>query len=301
MHFYCNLTPVHLSNQQTHIRISISGQIIDLFTNDNEIYDGFFINTISEYEKDEKAKYGGYDTKQMVFEKISLDREKVKLVIDSLIDKQFEIPTDTLIPNWHSMFLDCNSIDFAYKINEQTKTQSYLCVRGQNDSIIYKSIIINNYNLIKTTFSLDSIYTAFKNKLPGGKRYSNGDGWIMYKLTPKEFKQWKKDKPSRDYLESVEDTIDNYLKAELSKQKIELNGVNCFKEYGLIFGTNGKLKKIITFKDKQKCFFEEKREIRKCKSTIRKMFKDIDLSFINSKYKVGKIICFDSEGNYELR
>jgi len=33
--FYYNLMPIYRSHFQIHIRISLSGQIIDLFTNDN--------------------------------------------------------------------------------------------------------------------------------------------------------------------------------------------------------------------------------------------------------------------------
>ena len=159
--FYYNLMPIYRSHFQIHIRISLSGQIIDLFTNDNKKYDGFLTNITTEYaDKKDEQGYKQLVKKRIVFEKIPLCEEKVKLLMDTLIAKQFEIPTDSLISGWNEGFItfDCTSFDFDYKVNGQIKTQSYHCPWSQRDTTAYKFIIIENYNLIKTVFNLDSAY-----------------------------------------------------------------------------------------------------------------------------------------------
>jgi hypothetical protein len=306
--FYYNLTPIQSSKQQKHIRILIPGTTIDLFTKDNT-YEGFLINKAVEYtyEKQKNSEHKKSVEKQVVFEKIPLNEQKVKQIVELLINRQIQIPTDSLIPNWHMWFLDCNSIYFFYKIDDFVKTQRYLCLHGQKDTVDYKSIIAENYNLIKSTFDIDSLSIVFENNLPKGKTYSRDGFMLMYKMTTKQSEQWAKGKPMRNYLKSIKDTVDNYIKNELSKQTIETEGIRCFKAYNLTFGTNGKLKKVTLSKyaipKLRKSFgvsdfFEEKREVRKCKSKIKSIFREIDLSFMNLEYEFNRTFTFDYKGDY---
>ncbi len=67
---------------------------------------------------------------------------------------------------------------------------------------------------------------------------------MMYKMTDQQSEHLRKSKPQRDFMKSVKDTIDTYLNSELQKQDIKLNGIDCFEDYRLTFGKNGKLKKV---------------------------------------------------------
>ena len=304
--FYFDLTPVCNSNMQKHIRFSTEGTIIDLFTNDNQIYEGFVIKYIYDYVYNKKTDNS--ERKHIIFEKIPLGNEKVKWVMDTLIAKQFEIPTDTLILNWNKRFFDGYGIKFTFKINDQFKTQYYNNPESQNDSVDYKHIIIDNDNFITTTFRIDTISRTFSNKLPKGKMYSLGAMGI-YIMTEKQIKKREEGKPIRNYLKSVRDTINNYIKTELAKQKIELKDIDCFDDYLIVFGKNGKLKKVTIYhKPKRKDydlsgFLEEKREIRKCKSEIAKIFKKMNLSFIEPikpKYNIYRKFSFNYDGKYQF-
>jgi len=303
--FYFNLTPVRNSKMQKHIRFYATGIIIDLFTNDNQLYEGFVITYIYDYVYDKKTDNS--ERKHIIFEKISLDSEKVKLVMERLIERQFEIPTDSLIQNWSKYIADGYGIEFTFKIDKQFKTQYYGNPKYQNDSVDYKHIIVDNHNYISTTFNLDSINKVFKNKLPKGKSYSSGN-IIICILTDRDVKKWNKNKPIRDYMEFVSDTINNYLKTELLKQNIMMKN-DCRDDYLIIFGKNGKLKKVKIYdSDKPKLkdyygdfkgFLEDKREIRKCQLEIKKIFKNMNLSFIKPKYKIYRTFTFIVEWRNE--
>lgn len=311
--FYYELNPIQTSEKQTHIRISLTGQIVDIFSNDGENYEGVLTNIITEYSyrKVKGQEYEESIENQEVFQKIGMDKAKVKYVFDSLItSRQLEIPTDSLIPNWNTYFLHCGSIHFQYKIDGHFKTQKYFCPWSQNDTVAYKSIIVGNYNLIKTTFNIDSLYKQFENELPKGKSYSRDGYRMMYKMTDKESENWAKSKPRRDYLKSIKDTVDNYIDLRLNNQEIELDNIDCFESYQLVFGTNGKLKKVdVVEYDKPKLrnslglgdFLEDKREIRKCKKKINEIFSEINLSFLNLEHEIYRTFSFDHNEKFQLR
>ncbi len=310
--FYYELNPIQTSEKQIHLRISLTGQLVDIFSIDGKNYEGVLTNIITGYSfrKVKGQEYEESFASQEVFQKISLDRAKVKYVFDSLIaSRQLDIPTDSLILNWNTNFLHCGSIHFQYKIDGQFKTQEYFCPWSQSDTVTYKSIIVSNYNLIKTTFNLDSLYKQFENELPKGKSYSRDGYRMMYKMTNKESENWAKGKPRRDYLKSIKDTVDNYLELRLNNQKIELDNIECFENYQLVFGTNGKLKKVeVVEYDKPKLrnslglrdFLEDKREIRRCKKKIKEIFSEIDLSFLKLEYEIYRTFSFDHNKKFEL-
>lgn len=311
--FYYELSPIQSSEKQIHLRISLTGQLVDIFSKDGKKYEGVLTNIITEYisRKVKGQEYEESVASQEVFQKVSLDSAKVKYVFDSLVASgQLEIPTDSLIPNWNAYFLHCGSINFQYKIDEQFITQEYFCPWSQSDTVAYKSVIVSNYNLIKTTFNLDSLYKLFENELPKGKSYSRDGYRMMYKLTDKESENWAKSKPRRDYLKSIKDTVDNYLELRLNDQEIELDNIDCFENYQLVFGTNGKLKKVdVVEYDKPKLrnslglgdFLEDKREIRKCRKKIKEIFREIDLSFLKLEHEVYRTFSFDHNEKFQLR
>ena len=164
------------------------------------------------------------------------------------------------------------------------------------------------YDTIGQMLDLQTKYSEFKSKLKKGKTYSKNGFVMMYIKTDRQSLAYQKNKPQREYLKSIKDTIDIYLKSEIAKQKIQLDEIDCFEDYHLVFNKNGKLRKLeVADYDKPKLsdglyfYFEDKREIRKCKKLIKRIFKEIDLSSFNLKYTICRALSFGLENDVQLR
>ncbi|KOY86957.1 hypothetical protein AD998_13115 [bacterium 336/3] len=165
------LRPLQSSIYQTHIRISFDLQTIDLYSKNGVIFEGILTNYIREYiylgENSKDPRKSTY-----YYEKISLAPEKVQSIVQMLYTtQQFTIPTGKLIPDWTPGAIHCDAIFFEYYINKKYHKQYYSCPKSQNDTIIYKKIILENKAFIQKELDLDSFYTSFKNKLPKGKAF----------------------------------------------------------------------------------------------------------------------------------
>ena len=311
--FYFDLQPIQTTKFKSHFRISLTGQTIDFYSSDNLKFHGKLTNFITEYitVKSKDSDYDQGKEYQYVIEQISLENTAVNKFVEGLKKTgQLEIPTDTLIPSWQRNFLHCNSLVFQFNINGKYTKQIFHCPWGQKDSVEFKSIILDNYETLKSTFQLDSIYDSFEGKLPKGKTYSRDGYRMMYKMTDQQSENWKKGQTQRDFMKSVKDTIDSYINSELQKQDIKLSGIDCFEDYRLTFGKNGKLKKV-TLSDYDKPtlkkslglgdYLADKKEIRKCKRKIKQIFSTIDLGFLNLETEIYRTFSFDHKNEYQLR
>lgn len=269
-----------------------------MYSVDNLKYKGILTNKITEIRtvKVKGKPFSESQDYQYFFEKISLDDIQVANVVQHILTTGLlETTLDTVESEWKTHFLHCNSMNVQSKINGVYQNIEYECPWSQKDTIHWKEVVLENYDFIKEIFQLDSLYKIFESELPLGRDYSKGDQWIIYKFTKKESKNWQKRQPRRDYLETVNDTIINYLKDEIKKQNIELDGIDCFEQYWIQFAKNGKFKKIKVVKyyiPKYKNGYllseliETKREIRKCKQKLKDIFSLIDLSWVNLKYDI---------------
>lgn len=179
--FYFNLRPVQTTAFKSHFRISLIGQIIDLYSTDNLEYQGILTNYSIEYIriKDQKGNYDQSKELQYVFEQIDLEKSMVNKIVKRFIQSGLaKIPTDSLIESWQFNFLHCNSITFQFNINGQYLEKTFHCPWSQEDKIAYKSTILDNYQMLHSIFKLDSLYDTFEGNLPRGKTYSR-DGYMM--------------------------------------------------------------------------------------------------------------------------
>ena len=310
--FYFDLQSIQTTKLKAHFRISLTGQTIDFFSSDNVKFQGKLTNYITEYitVKSKDSDYDQSKEHQYVIEQIDLEQTKVDKFLEGLIKTgQLEIPTDTLISSWQRNFLHCNSLVFQFNIDGKYTKQIFHCPWGQKDSIEFKSIILNNYENLKSTFQLDSLYDSFEGKLPKGKTYSRDGYRMMFIMTDQQSENWKKSQPQRDLMKSVKDKVDSYINSELKKQDIKLNGIDCFEDYRLTFGKNGKLKSVtLSHHDKPTLkkslgigdYFADKKGIRKCKRKIKQIFSTIDLSFLNIGTEIYRTFSFD-QNEYQLR
>ncbi len=307
--YYFEIKPIEQSEFKYHFRHQRDGQIVDIYSNDQKKFSGRLINSIIEY-KDIKTDYGiESKANNYVFEEIELNKDSVSKIGQLIIrQKLYLIPTDTLIEKWNFGWLDCGGVNFSYKTDKKFRISEYSCLRQQNDSIEYVVAIKLMFDTIGQTLDLQQKYSEFESKLEKGKTYSKNGFLMMYVFTEKQSLAFEKSKQKRDYLKSIKDTIDDYLQTEISKQNITLNGIDCFEDYHLTFAKNGKLEKVkVSDYNKPKLsdgidfYFEDKREIRKCRKLIKKVFKEIDLSSFNPKYKFCRTLSFRLEGEIQIR
>lgn len=304
-----NLKSLNQSTDSIYFRIITNKQIIDLSKTNNGEFLGFILNRITQYNYQKKDKKK-LRNKVEFFQKVPIEESKVKEITNKLIaSKQYDFPTDSLISIWNNNFLHCNTLNFQIKINFKLKRQTYNCVWGQDTANSIVSTIIENDKFITDELNLNSLYSLFTDNLPKGHSYSNDGYRMMYLFTKKENDAWLKSKPVRDYLSSKKDTIDNYLKLRLNQINIKNEKFTCFQNYNLEFCKKGKLKKLkvakfdkptlVNFSDLKE-YFEEKKEIRKCKKIIRKIFINNDWTFLNLKYSINRSLDFDLNGNPKI-
>jgi hypothetical protein len=307
--FYFKVEPITNSMYKYHFRHQRDGQIIDIYSDNGEVFSGELINSITQY-KDIKTDYGT-DSKanSYIYESVQLNTDSATKVGAMILNRKFySTPTDTLIAGWNFGWLDCGGISFSFKTQNNFQFSAYTCHWHQNDSINYVTSIKTMYDTIGQILDLQNEYSEFESKLEKGKTYSRNGFMMMYIMTEEQSLAFQKSKPQRDYLKSIKDTIDTYLKSEIAKQKIHFNGIDCFEDYQLIINVNGRLEKVkVSDYDKPKLsdgldfYFEDKREIRKCKKMIKQIFKKVDLSSFNLKYKIYRTLSFGLENEVQLR
>lgn len=310
--FYFGLQPINKTKYKYHIRISLTGQIIDFYSSNNIDFLGTLINYTIEYKtvKDKENDSNKSMAYQYVIEHINLEQ----LLVDSIVKKILitglsKIPTDSLINSWQLRFHHCNNLIFQFNLNGKYTEQIFHCPWEQEDTIKFKKEILDNYQTLKSLFKLDSLYEDFESKLSKGKTYSK-DGYEMrFIMTNKQLRNWSKSKPKRDFMKMVKDSVDTYIDKELKKQKIEVKDVNCFQYYRLTFGINGKLKKVTTSRYETpklknslglSDYLADKKEIRKCKLKVIQIFKKIDLSFLNFESEIYRTFSFENNNEYLL-
>jgi len=304
---YFGLPIIEYSAYSIHIRFSWPGYRIDFFGNHKDSLQGILINEIQEYRK-LKKKWGGQERPfRYVWRSMEIDSGLSKLLGKEILASNLEsIPPDSMIPSWNR-FMHCESLNIKAKVYDTYSEQHWHCPWSQPDTVPFSNIIVQNYQLLFDSLKLEKRYRDFENLLPRGKSYSRNGYRVMYKFTEQESELWKKGEPRRYYLKSGKDTIDQYIKTELSKTEMEDVGIDCSGRFLITIGMNGKLKKVQTFpgeepkvKDGIGWYLEDAWEDRQCRRQIRKMLKSADLGFLDLEYEVERTISFWTEGNVYL-
>ena len=295
--FYFDLLPLENSEYGFHFRYIKSGQIIDLYSKDNLTFSGLIVNFIQE-TKQVKTEYG-YNSEPInyVFNKVKIaDTSATKLGKYILKEKTNEIPTDSLISEWNFNWLDCGAIKFKYKIGDKISNRTYTCAQNQNDSIAYVVDIKKLKDMLSNDLELKSSFDSFTDKLPKGASYKI-DGWItMFKLSEKQIKWREKNKPMRDYLKTVKDTIDNYLEFELNRLIPNSTELDCFDDYRLTFNKKGRLKRMKVDMGFWERMFDK--DYQKCRRILKKAFREIKVDFIDPKYVFYRDLSFGGKEIY---
>jgi hypothetical protein len=289
------LVEIEKSDYVFYFRLLLSGQAVEIYSRDNQNYEGRIINSVKEYNQIKIDDDYRTQATKLYTEKVSIDSSKATSLAQKIIESgQILIPTDTLIDTWTRWYLHCGSLNFEIKNDGKYFEQSFHCPWSQPDSVEFKDVILSNYDLLKQELKLDSIYQGFWSQLPKGKTYSRSGYGMTYIMTDEQEAAWNKDRPRRDYLKSIKDTVDNYIKTKLREIQSTTDSTEspCYSA-SLTFDTKGMLKKIETSKyDRMKLsdglswYIEDIIENRKCKKSIKRIFRTINLSSFNLEYNV---------------
>jgi len=295
--YYFDLVPLENSKNSFHFRYIKSSQIIDLYRESDESFSGQIINFIQE-TKEVKTEYG-YDSEptNYVFNKVKIGDAKASKIGEYLLHtKSNEIPTDSLIPNWNFNGLDCGIIKFKYKVKDKITSATYTCPQNQNDSFQYIADVKKLKDTISNILELKLSSDSFQDLLPKGASYKI-DGWItMYKMSEEQIEWRKKNKPMRDYLKTIKDTIDNYLEFELNRLIPNSADLDCFDDYRLTFNKNGRLKSMKVDMGFWERMFDK--DYKKCRRILKKAFREIKVDFIDPKYVFYRDLSFGGKEIY---
>jgi hypothetical protein len=277
--FYFSLIDLRKTNCSTHYRISSNKQKVDIFSIDNVNFQGFVLNYIVEKKE---TDLGEYQSTKYYFQLIPLDTLISKRIAHKIaVSNLCQIPNDKLIKGWNLDYLHCNNLEFEFWQNHKYISTEYNCLYAQNDTISYKLIIEENINFIENEIKLKQLYDSFKLDLPKGKRYSSDDYRILYIPTNKQNRKYARDKPNRDYMDQVNDTLNKYLGDTLTKIFLTKGEFGCsYVYFQLNFSKNNKIKNVETqFIKKSKETEEEK----KCRNEILLALRKIQFDFIKPK------------------
>jgi hypothetical protein len=165
------LPPLPSTRHHTSMRISLPGQIIDLYSDDNKVFFGSITQSMIEYQE-VKAEWGdGKDTEpyRYVYRTEPIDTATATEVARHILHSgQDTLRTDGLIPGWRFGILDGWAMDVEFNICGWYTQQSYYCFGNQPGSIPEKHILVGNYEHLDRALDLTERYQRFTDDLPAG-------------------------------------------------------------------------------------------------------------------------------------
>lgn len=309
--FTIDYPDIQNSSFSFYLRFEYNGQCVDIFSMDDSVYQGTVTSSSFEYITKYKRQKAVKTEKTLHYQTVPIHSNLAKQIATGIIASgQMKISSQEISEAWVYSFFDCQGFQFTFKQNQQYFIQNFHCPKWQPDTTRFKALVLTNFKLLQSTLHLDSIYNNFFDALPGGSTYSRTGFLFAYKMTEAQQIAWEKDKPRRDYLKSIKDTIDSYLnyKIDSLESTMDSTSIDCFESYHLIFGTDGKLKEIKTYSaDRIKIwdglfwYLDDRKEKRQCKKMVRQIFETIDLSHFKLEHQVFRTIYFSSKDGWTIR
>jgi hypothetical protein len=265
-----------------HFRFWKEGQAVDIWTNDYQTVFGQLINYTNSYQShdDDKRKQKPGKTFSSAVQLDTL----LALQVMELMKTIDSIPSEESINGWEN---GCDGVTYILETSTPTHYyfKSYWTPTAQDSTLLEAKQIQSFVNSVTTLLSLNEEYNKFFGALkPGSYR----EGMVVTtKFTRQQRKRWVKDIPHRQYLESIEDTLNQYLSDTLTKRLAALGGINCYSPFVLQFSPKNKLTKISL--DKHFYDLVDRMEYRKCKRKIRSAFSEVEARFVNCKRSYSKI------------
>lgn len=271
------LQHVITSTDSIHFRFWSNGQAIDIWTKDYKEFKGSLTNYADAYESENIKKQKKKPSKTF-FNQVSIDTSAARQSFE-LIKFIFKLPTDDSIKGWKQ---GCDGITYLFEISTPTyyAFKNYWTPTAQDSTLIEARQIQTFVDKIAAKLNLHQEYEKFFASLKPGS-YSNGSIVITTILTKKQAEKWDRQRPNREYMETINDTLNNYLCDTLTKI-FETNGeFTVSNELFLKFSPRNRLKRIRTEED----FYglSDRMDYYKCKRKIRKAFRKIHFDFVKSK------------------
>lgn len=269
-----------------HFRFWTNGQAVDIWTNDNKIFFGLLTNYTDSYEpynmETKKRKPSTTYSNQ-----VQLDSSSARQSYN-LIKAISSIPSEDSIKGWGS---GCDGISYLFETSTPTyySFKSYWTPTAQDSNLKEAKQIQQFVDDISALLNLRVEYDKFYATLKPGS-YTSDHFMITTKLSEKQIENWKKYKPYRDYLDSVKDTLNNYLSDTLTKIFLKHSELECYSQFFLKLSKKNKLKKITTNKDFLD--FTDRIDNYRCRKKIRKAFRHVRVDFVHSKVGYWKELFF---------
>jgi len=265
------------STENFHFRFWTNGQAVDIWTSDYKSFFGLLTNYTDSYEAydmDKQKRKPSTTFSNQVQLDTSLARQSY-----NLIKAISSIPSEDSIKGWG---LGCDGISYLFETStpDYCSFKSYWTPTAQDSDLIEAKQIQKFVDDIYALLNLRVEYNKFFATLKPGS-YTNDHFIIRIKPSEKQIENFKKYKPYRDYLDSVNDTLNNYLSDTLTKIFQKYGELECYDQFSLKFSKKNKLAKITTYSEFLD--FEERMDYYKCKRKIRKAFRHVRVDFVHSK------------------
>ena len=311
--FYLGLQPISTSPYRYHFRFSRNGQRLDLWSEDSVHFEGLLTNYTIQYREPKKVRKEnrGSEKYQYFYTQTPLDTALAAAAFKRVWESgQVLFPTDSLVMGWQH-YLDCAGFLFYFKEAEHIKLQSYYCPWGQAGTISIKKTILENEAYLRSHFQLDTSDRKFFNALLPDFSYSNNGFEFMWKpsaASAKVLKSWLAGVPRRSYLKKVKPDIDTYLNTYVKTHLPAMPVLDCNPRFWIYFDALGKFQKVMVqdydepkWEDRFSTndFWADKRQLRRCKAQIEKLFRKADLSFMKLQWGFWRTISFNFTG-FEL-
>lgn len=282
------LSIVASSPHENHIRILQSGQLIDFWETDDS-FSGEVLDFIQVA-----------DTNIYHYSITEIPADLSKFALNKYAKSG--IPgflKDSVKPDCDAIAFDCFGASIESRWEDIYRETSYFCPWIQEDSLNYIDSVVSFLKYLDATDFLEQTADALFDTIPGGQFYTRNNFMYIYKRTPEQLEAWEKDKPRREYVDSVSKYIDPYIMEEIQKTDSSKVQYCDYSVFYVKYKKNGKFDWIkVAQQSKYKIYedgyfwFEERREIRKCKRYVRKSVRKIDLSRFDLKYDVVREFTF---------
>ena len=177
--FYFDLPDISKSLYKTHIRVSLVGKYVDLFSKDNKTYNGILTNYVIQslsVQSNNRKVNSKNNSDKIIVQKVFLDSVNCSLVAQEVIKSG-----QVRLPSLSGMGSDCGKVKFTFKIGDFYQEQDFSCMYFVKESISEKAIVDSNLKLLRQKLNLETPYN-FLSLIKPGKivySYSNGDQNVL--------------------------------------------------------------------------------------------------------------------------
>jgi hypothetical protein len=298
--FYYDLPDLSKSLYKTHIRVSLTGKYIDLFSEDNEKFSGFVTNYV--YQTIELNDKKALKEEFIISNRFALDslacEKSAHFILES---KQHLFQMEQIDRLWSKGF-DCDFAAYNFKFFDTIISQVFVCPQLQNDSVFGKSIVNLNISKLFQELKIKSLSDSFVGMLPNDCydcSYSFGANVSFINartivLNKRKTKIYSQKRANKIYLDSLSSALDSFIQLELVRLIPKARRKEFYDIFIIHFSKRNRLNKVTT--DFTYFSRDDKKDFRKCRRKLRKVFRKINLDFVHSKFGFDKKLQFDKEG-----